>query len=139
MGTVAALIARIWTVAVTGFLMHSKREKVYQEIFDADDAKFKVGLNTCRYVFGLILVFVTMLVCYLEVFSYAAYFTSTMSSQWLMSFLCSIVSDLVIVDGGFIAIATMLTLTVGAAPDSCGKCRNLWLNLVPEAIREAAE
>ena len=138
-GTVAALISRIFIVAVTGLLMHSKREKVYQEIFDADDAKFKVGLNTCRYVFGLILVAITILVCFLQVFSYAAYFTTTMSSQWLISFLCAIVSDLVIVDGGFITIATMLTLTVGAAPDSCGRCRNLWLNLVPEAIKEASE
>ncbi len=44
-----------------------------------------------------------------------------------------------VVDGAFIAIATMLTMTVGAAPDAGGKCRNCWLSMVPEAIKDAAK
>jgi hypothetical protein len=139
MGALAAFIARIWVIAVTGFLMHSKREKVYQEIFDPDDAKFKVGLNTCRYYFGLILVFVTVLVSYLNIFNFAGYFTASMSTQWMWASIFAIVADLAVIDGAFIALTTMLTLTVGAAPDACGRFRNCWLNCVPEAIKDAAE
>ena len=52
-GTIAGLIARIFVVFATGLLMHSKREKVYQEIFDPSDAKSKVCVNTFKYGFGL--------------------------------------------------------------------------------------
>jgi len=44
-----------------------------------------------------------------------------------------------IVDGVFIAMVTMLTMTVGAAPDACGKCRNCCLNMVPETIKDASK
>ncbi len=51
----------------------------------------------------------------------------------------AVLSDFLVVDGVFITCATLLTMTVGAAPDSCGKCRNCFLNMVPEAIKNAAE
>lgn len=59
-GAVAAFIARIWIIFLTGFLMHSKREKIYQEIFDAGVAKRTVFFNSCRYYLGMILVLVTI-------------------------------------------------------------------------------
>ena len=57
----------------------------------------------------------------------------------MWSFLFAVVSELMIVDGVFIAMVTMLTMTVGAAPDACGKCRNCWLNMVPETVKEASK
>ena len=40
--------------------MHSKREKIYHEIFDATDAKRTVCLNSVRYFFGLVLVIIAV-------------------------------------------------------------------------------
>jgi hypothetical protein len=54
-------------------------------------------------------------------------------------FIFALIGDLVAVDGAFIALTTFLTMTVGSAPDACGRCRNMWLNTVPEAVREASE
>ena len=44
-GTISALITRLWVVFVTGCLLHAKREKVYQEVYEAVAAKRKVCLN----------------------------------------------------------------------------------------------
>ena len=71
-------------------------------------------------------------------FTFSAHFQSTLVTAWGWSTLFAIMSDLVIVDGAFIAMATMVTMSVGSAPDACGRCRNLWLNAVPEAIKDAA-
>lgn len=66
-------------------------------------------------------------------------FTPDLINQWGWTFLFSVFSDLIVVDGAFIAIVTILTMTVGAAPDACGRCRNCWLHCVPEAIKDASE
>ena len=62
-----------------------------------------------------------------------------MSIQWGWCTLFAVIGDLFVVDGVFIIAVTLLTMTVGAAPDACGKFRNCWLNCVPEAIKDAAE
>ena len=74
-----------------------------------------------------------------EIIAFSKVFTPTLVLAWGWSTLFAVMSDLVVVDGVFIIIATMMTLTVGAAPDACGKCRNCWLKTVPEAIKDAAE
>ena len=63
-GTVAAFLTRLWVVFVTGCLMHSKREKVYQEVFEAVAAKRTVCLNQIRYYLGLIIVLITLSKCF---------------------------------------------------------------------------
>jgi hypothetical protein len=59
-GTIAAVISRVWVVLITAFLIHSKQEKVYQEIYEVTRAKRTVCLNTIRYYFGLFLVLITV-------------------------------------------------------------------------------
>ena len=59
-GTIAALITRVWVVIITGFLMHSKQEKVYSEILEVARAKRTVCLNKIRYFFGLLLVLISI-------------------------------------------------------------------------------
>ena len=131
--------------------MHSKREKVYAEIFDAREAKFKVCLNTFRYYFALVLVLITickyryqllilpLVISMIQVFSYSKTYQPDVVGEWMWCFLFAVISDLIVVDGAFIAAATLSTMTVGSAPDACGRCRNCWLNTVPQAIREASE
>ena len=80
-----------------------------------------------------------IVIVYAQVFTYSARFAPNLALAWGWSTLFAVMSDLVVVDGVFITLATLLTMTVGAAPDSCGKCRNCFLNMVPEAIRNAAE
>lgn len=74
-----------------------------------------------------------------QIFAFAGRFTPAISSYWMWSFLFAVVSDLMIVDGVFIAMVTLLAMTVGAAPDACGKCRNCWLSMVPETVKEASK
>ena len=50
----------MWVVVITGFLMHSKQEKVYSEILEVARAKRTVCLNKIRYFFGLFLVLITI-------------------------------------------------------------------------------
>ena len=59
-GSIAAVISRVWVVLITAFLIHSKQEKVYQEIYEVTRAKRTVCLNTIRYYFGLFLVLITV-------------------------------------------------------------------------------
>ena len=59
-GTIAAVLSRVWVVLITAFLIHSKQEKVYQEIYEVTRAKRTVCLNTIRYYFGLFLVLITI-------------------------------------------------------------------------------
>ena len=59
-GTIAAMITRVWVVIITGFLIHSKQEKVYSEIHEVARAKRTVCLNKIRYFFGLFLVLMTI-------------------------------------------------------------------------------
>jgi hypothetical protein len=80
-----------------------------------------------------------LVICFSQIFAFAGRFVPETGSAWMWSFLFGIVSDLMIVDGAFISIATMLTMTVGAAPDACGKCRNCWLSMVPEAIKDGSK
>ena len=131
--------------------MHSRREKVFQEIYDAQEAKSKVCMNTCRYYFGLVLVGITasksiskfhifiLVVSIIHVFSFSAKLKPDLSRAWGWSTLFAVIGDFLVIDGIFILFATFLTMTVGSAPDSCGRCRNCWLGLVPVAIRDAAE
>lgn len=63
-GTVAAFLTRLWVVFVTGCLMHSKREKVYQEVYEAVAAKRTVCLNQIRYYLGMVIVLITLSKCY---------------------------------------------------------------------------
>jgi hypothetical protein len=130
--------------------MHAKREKVYQEVYEAVAAKRKVCLNTIRYYLGLMIILITLskriqalkfrvVICFAQIFAFAGRFVPTLSSYWMWSFLFAVISDLMVVDGVFITVATLLTMTVGAAPDACGKCRNLWLSMVPEAIKDASK
>jgi len=37
------------------------------------------------------------------------------------------------------AVITIIAVKVGAAPDACGNSRNVWLKLVPEAVKESVE
>jgi hypothetical protein len=147
-GTIAAFITRIWVIFVTSLLIHSKREKVYAEVYEVVRAKRTVCLNTFRYYLGLVIVLITIskgfyranfvVICYAQVFAFSGRFTPTLGKSWGWATLFAVISDLMVVDGAFIAVATMLTMTVGAAPDACGKCRNCWLGMVPEAIKDAA-
>ena len=149
-GTVAAFLTRLWVVFVTSCLLHSKREKVYQEVYEAVRAKRTVCLNQIRYYLGMVIVLITLskclsnyltyvVICIAQIFAFAGRFTPAISSYWMWSFIFAVVSDLMIVDGVFIAMVTMLTMTVGAAPDACGKCRNCCLNMVPETIKDASK
>ena len=49
---------------------------------------------------------------------------------WGWAFLFSLIGELVFVEGLVLAVQTVITLIVGAAHDSCGKCRNLWLETI---------
>ena len=73
-----------------------------------------------------------------EIFSFAKLFVKVLSSAWSMSTLFAVISDLVVVDGIFIMVVTLITMTVGAAPDACGRIRNLILQIVPEAVKDHA-
>ena len=73
-----------------------------------------------------------------EIFGFAGIFVKVLSSAWTMSTLFAVLSDMVVVDGIFIAIVTMVTMTVGAAPDACGRIRNIILQTVPEAVKDHA-
>lgn len=75
----------------------------------------------------------------MQVFEYSKVFGTVVVGQWMWCFIFAVVGDLVAVDGAFIALVTFVTMTIGSAPDACGRCRNLWLNTVPEAVREASE
>ena len=112
-------------------------------------AKRTVCLNTIRYYFGLFLVLITVgkliyypyaaiVIVIAQVFTYAARFAPALVMAWAWSTLFAFLADLVVADGLFIIGATLVTMTVGAAPDSCGKFRNCILGMVPEAIKNAA-
>lgn len=51
-------------------------------------------------------------------------------TYWGWSFLFALVSEFAIVEGLVLAVQTITTLIVGAAPDACGKCRNFWLETI---------
>ncbi len=72
-------------------------------------------------------------------FKLAGTFQPDMGGWWMWTFIFGIISDLVVVDGIFIAIVTLLTMTIGSAPDNCGRCRNCWLNTIPEAVKDSSE
>ncbi len=131
--------------------MHSKKEKIFAEETDAREAKRAVCCNTFRYYFGLILVLITVsklknvyhnvftVVSYIQIFNLSSNFAAPTVNYWAWSFMFSILADFAVVDGAFIALATMHTMGVGAAPDACGRCRNTLLLLVPQAIKDASE
>jgi hypothetical protein len=149
-GSIAAVISRVWVVLITAFLIHSKQEKVYQEIYEVTRAKRTVCLNTIRYYFGLFLVLITiskynlfsypinLVIVFAQVFAFAARFAPALVMAWAWTTIFALLADLVVADGLFIIAATLVTMTVGAAPDACGKFRNCILVMVPEAIRNAA-
>lgn len=137
-GTIVAVISRVWVVLITAFLIHSKQEKVYQEIYEVTRAKRTVCLNTIRYYFGLFLVLITVIIVFAQVFAFAARFAPDLVMAWAWTTLFAFLTDLVVADGLFIIAATLVTMTVGAAPDACGKFRNCILGMVPEAIKNAA-
>ena len=74
-----------------------------------------------------------------QVFAFASRFAPALVMAWAWSTLFALLADLVVADGLFIIAATLVTMTVGAAPDACGKFRNCILSMVPEAIRNAAQ
>ena len=51
----------------------------------------------------------------------------------------AIVADFIVVDGLFMAVVTIITVKVGSAPDACGLKRDMWLKLVPPAIKDSIE
>ena len=55
-GVVAAFVARLWVVPVTGFFMHAKPEKIYDKVLDPRAAKFKVCVDGLRFYLGVGLV-----------------------------------------------------------------------------------
>jgi len=80
-----------------------------------------------------------IVICFAQVFTFASNYGSATVLSWGWITLFAVLSDLMVVDGVFIMLVTLLTLTVGSAPDACGKCRNCFLNCVPQAIKDAAE
>lgn len=66
-------------------------------------------------------------------------YTTTVVQYWSWSFLFAIISDFIIIDGFFMSVITVIAIKVGAAPDSCGRRRSFWLNLIPPAIKDSVE
>ena len=71
-------------------------------------------------------------------FEYASRFAPALDLAWAWSTFFALLAHLVVADGLFIIVATLVTMTVGAAPDACGKFRNCILVMVPEAIKNSA-
>jgi hypothetical protein len=59
--------------------------------------------------------------------------------DWGWAFLFAIIADFIVIDALFMSVVTIITIKVGATPDACRRKREMWLKLVPPAIKESIE
>eukprot|EP00347_Sterkiella_histriomuscorum_P003593 403363692 len=138
-GLAAALISKFWIIIVANLMRHTKRSKVYEQQFDSIHARRLVKFNMIRYWLGVGLAAFTILLSIIFVFVISSQMIKARLEYWGWAFLFSLIGEFALVEGLVLAVQTVITLIVGAAPDSCGKCRNLWLETILQSIKDTVK
>jgi len=51
----------------------------------------------------------------------------------------AIVGDFFVLEGIQAIVVTIIALLVGSSPDACGRCRNCWLYVLSESVKDGAK
>jgi len=129
-------------------MRHTRKERIYSESYDSSFVRKMVKFNTIKYWVGVGLAILTIRkIRYLEDIVVSFIFAFMLSNEntyltltnWAWAFLFSLVCEVAFVEGGALVVQTVMTMVVGSAPDSCGKCRNCCLSLLLQSIKDTVK
>jgi hypothetical protein len=138
-GTVTAIFCRVWILITTYFLMHPKPTRIFEKIPSKIKANREIRNNNLKFYGGLLIITISIIFSSAQAFSLSGSYSTGLVQDWGWAFLFSIIADFIVVDGLFMAVVTIITVKVGASPDACGRKRDLWLKMVPPAIKDSIE
>ena len=138
-GAITAMFCRVWVLVTTYFLMQPKPAKIMEQIPSKIKANREIRNNNLKFLGGVLIITVTCIFCGAEAFNLSNTLTTGVVQDWGWAFLFAIIADFIVIDALFMSVVTIITMKVGAAPDACGRKREMWLKLVPPAIKDSIE